>query len=495
MTITSYLNLILGLLAIGTLGIDTFDSSKGIFIDKNLRPIAILNGHNKFRYVLDISAEQIESNVSTTFSTSRVTRQCDHAQNINDLTDEANLEMKTFAIEQIKLLAVDKRIKLRQDRSVVLATGTALAASFVGGIGSNLVDRLLGSRQNTKLEKRLEELEHTIKVKSDQIIASQMELCLLDSRVFAEKLNTFVQDYKLEVISTINTLVEGVLKNSLEYSKELAMCMQVNPNVASATCAHVVQTHSFYPELVAIKETKNGGKIILEMSIPIVLRIIPVFRIYSLGIPSMQDGKQVLSTALVPQYISADNLTYSGEFKSGITWADSYLQKSASEYNCLANTTCDVSTREITEPFLLTMVDGQNIVTSWSKCTFTYIKNSRNEVQMIDIGVTILDHESGQLLCAGNSIHIIKSVLSGKVEMKKSHPKFNPVSGILYEKTSILDKDHIVHSITAYKGVTLGHLLLPFLIILAFISIYFGIKFYKTSKEGINHVIGDLRIK
>lgn len=477
-------------LILSCVSVDVFDTQRGLLIDNTPRPFSILNGVNIVTYDIVIRAEEIQFEISDTFSTSRVTRQCDHASSMNASISNANTEMTKFVTDQLKALEVDNRVKARNDRSFAVAIGTAAATAVISNLSSRLVDRLFTSKNTAKLEGRINSLTHDLELKNAQIKANSMELCLLTHSLFEEKLEAYVDEFKREINSQVNELIEMILRDELTYANELEMCQTINPGFNSALCAVIVKNMSFRPRLVKITHNESGGVITLELLVPLVTETHSVYPIYPIGVPVFDGANQILLTPIVPKYLSVDNITFDGDLKDGLGLAGEYIQGQKADFNCLGDTSgCDVDSKVVADPFVIQVIDGHTIITTWTKCRFEYTLDGRKQFQQLDVGSHQLVHTIGQLHCGAHSVSLFPSSLKGKLEVTKSKPNFDLVSGVLEHQISIFDTDHQLHHVQVVNHFNLAQLIFGVTLISFVVLVIIIYRSYsKIRKSGSNYL-------
>ena len=472
--------------------IDQYDRALGLYRDAHPEFIYVTNGETSALISITLEPELLEITLPEKIQSHHSAQKCEARQAILNKVDEVNTELRNYARSKLEDMTMNTKIVERSDRAVFASLGLAVASGVASGLSGGLIDQLF-SRRHSQMRTEIESLKSELELTESQLQSTTVELCILTAELFEAKIESFVSVMKLEIDNKINNLVSNILEKNLDFDQKVKLCQLVNQRATSVACTKVSRHHDFRPTVIRIEPNSNGGLVEIEVFAPLIMQQIEAHKLISVGIPSITNSANILSVARVPKFITPDNYTLDGEINDNIVEADLLQINDLNQFNCLnPEPSCDIMTKRVSVDFLIKTVDKHIIVTSWTKCSFSFEKLGQVKTIHFRLQSRVLPKAQGTLICGGREIKLSSSALATKVQFTNRTIEANHVSGPLASNNPLWDRDHPLSKLgTGFSGTSTSHIILTCLLTSAIVFGLLTLKillWFKTLRNNVSVV-------
>ena len=476
-----------------SVALDIFHEGAGIFVDDNEVPLLVENGKSAIQMQFLFTPKNISVPLKQSINHTRGPRVCDDYEEMVKLVDQGNQNLLDYVIETLENIAHDSRIKSRSRKGAMLiATAAAAIGSLASGVTTGILDRLWPNQETKEVRQKLGQMSERIDLISTHLNTNSMELCVLRTDVFAEKLANYVQAVKTNIDIQAKQVILDLLSQELSFENKIQACSQVNTELNFADCALLAKSRSFRLELLSIETTSSGGFILIQVYVPKASVFSHGKKVFSVGTPKIVDNRYFVQKPLTPDFITTNNQTYSGNFTDNLVDVLSLKRGNISEYGCLeGKSVCPVSLIEVYESYLINNIDDQIVVTNFVECFFRYEDTEFGpKTQTLVVGSHILRHKEGRLSCGNEFMDFTPSFINEKVVIDNLELELTVVSGDPFMAGSILSENHPWEKVHIAHGLSARDIVIPCFSVFTFIVIYVAIKVVCATKKTVKYTLG-----
>ena len=441
--------------------IDIFDKALGLYRDAHPQFVYVTNGATPATIAITLEPEPLNITLPVSIQSHHSSQKCEARQEILDKVDQINTELGNYSKGKLEKLQMDARIIERSDRAVFATLGLAVASGVASGLSGGLIDHLFSQRHN-RVQNEIEALKSQLELTESQLQSTTVELCILTSELFNAKVENYMITMKAEIDHKISSLVANILEKNLEFEQKVKLCQLVNPRATTVACTRVSRAHDFKPTVIRIQPTANGGIVEIEVSSPLIMQQLEAHKLVGIGNPSLVDNVKILSVPKIPKFITPDNVTLDGSIVDNVVEAESLEINEIGDYSCLnSQPECDFITKRVDVDFLIKTVDKHIIVSSWTKCSFSFERFGQIKTLHFRMQTKILPKSQGTLICGGREIKLSSSSLETKVQFTNHTVNINYIAGPLAHNNPLWDPDHPMAQINSgFSGTSLSDVIL-----------------------------------